>query len=62
VLQSDYRDEKLVLDCLQKSRRIAKSCLEPADTARLLVEILNKLLYYYLQNNNEVRVNTTLSE
>jgi hypothetical protein len=42
------------MECLQKARKIAFACLESTDTARLLVELLNKFLYYYIQNNQEV--------
>lgn len=49
-----YRDAKRVLECLQKSLRIADSCMDPYLSVRLFVEVLNRCLEFHLYGNNLV--------
>jgi vacuolar protein sorting-associated protein 35 len=50
--QKNYRDGKRVLECLQKSLKIASESMETE--IHLFVEILNKFLYYYINGNDAV--------
>lgn len=49
-----YREGKKVLECLQKSLKIADTCMEPTDNCHLFVEILNRYLYYYERQNEHI--------
>ena len=49
-----YRDGKRVLECLQKSLKIADTCMEQSMNVQLFVEILNRYLYYFEQKNEAV--------
>lgn len=42
-----YRDEKRVLECLQKALKIADSVMDASGSIELLVEILEKYLWFY---------------
>lgn len=42
-----YRDPKRVLECLQKSLKIADACLDANISASLFVEILNWYIYWF---------------
>eukprot|EP01135_Chromosphaera_perkinsii_P010494 Nk52_evm4s2152 gene=Nk52_evmTU4s2152 len=44
-------DGKRVLECLQKSLKIADTCMDPAVNVSLFVEILNRYLYYFEKHN-----------
>lgn len=44
-------DNRRVLECLQKSLRIADSCIESSVSVELFVEILNECIYYYIHGN-----------
>ena len=46
--QPGHRDEKRVLACLQRSLKIANSCM--GSQVHLFVEILNKYLFFYDRN------------
>lgn len=46
-----YRDPKRVLECLQKSLRVADSCMDPFLSIRLFVEILNRCLIFNVYGN-----------
>ncbi|EPE09023.1 vacuolar protein sorting-associated protein 35 [Ophiostoma piceae UAMH 11346] len=49
-----YRDGKRVLECLQRALRVADSCMEPAASIELFVEILDRYVYYFDQQNESV--------
>lgn len=42
-----FRDEKRVLESLQRALRVADDCMDVAASAELFVEILNRYLYFY---------------
>lgn len=50
-----YRDGKRVLECLQRALRVADSCMEQATSIELFVEILDRYVYYFDQQNESVR-------
>eukprot|EP01087_Luapelamoeba_hula_P009270 TRINITY_DN2384_c0_g1_i2.p1 TRINITY_DN2384_c0_g1~~TRINITY_DN2384_c0_g1_i2.p1 ORF type:complete len:687 (-),score=126.58 TRINITY_DN2384_c0_g1_i2:60-1916(-) len=52
----EYREGKRVLECLQKSLRIADSCMDSSMNVKLFVEILNEYLYYFEHRNETVAV------
>ncbi|KAL1989599.1 hypothetical protein VTN49DRAFT_6796 [Thermomyces lanuginosus] len=49
-----YRDGKRVLECLQRALRVADACMDTAVSVELFVEILNRYVYYYEQQNETV--------
>lgn len=49
-----YRDGKRVLECLQRALRVADSCMETATSIELFVEILDRYVYYFEQQNESV--------
>ncbi|EQL02660.1 vacuolar sorting protein [Ophiocordyceps sinensis CO18] len=49
-----YRDGKRVLECLQRALRVADSCMETAASIELFVEILDRYVYYFDQQNESV--------
>ncbi|QLG71437.1 hypothetical protein HG535_0B04790 [Zygotorulaspora mrakii] len=46
-----YREGKRVLECLQRSLRIADSTMDNVQSSELMVEILNRCLYYFIHGN-----------
>ncbi|KAL6064706.1 Vacuolar protein sorting-associated protein 35 [Balamuthia mandrillaris] len=54
--ENEYRDGKRVLECLQKSLRIAGSCMDATLNVQLFVEILNEYLYYFEHRNEAIAV------
>lgn len=44
-----YRDGKRVLECLQKSLRIASSCIDEIMSVQLYVDALDQYIYYFEQ-------------
>jgi len=44
---TEYRNGKRVLECLQKSLKIADTCMDSSMNVHLFVEILNQYLYYF---------------
>lgn len=50
-----YRDGKRVLECLQRALRVADACMDAAVSVELFVEILNRYVYYFDQENDAVR-------
>lgn len=46
-----YRNSKRVLECLQKSLRVADSCMDPYLSLELFVEILNRCLIFNVYGN-----------
>lgn len=51
-----YRDGKRVLECLQRALRVADACMDAAVSIELFVEILNRYVYYFDQENEAVRL------
>ncbi|KAH3681814.1 hypothetical protein WICPIJ_007254 [Wickerhamomyces pijperi] len=51
-----YRDGKRVLECLQRSLRVADACMDSVVSIELFVEILNRCLYYFIHGCEEVGV------
>ncbi|KAI9050767.1 hypothetical protein LZ554_004886 [Drepanopeziza brunnea f. sp. 'monogermtubi'] len=49
-----YRDGKRVLECLQRALRVADACMDTAVSVELFVEILNRYVYYFDQQNDAV--------
>ncbi|KAK6441742.1 retromer complex subunit Vps35 [Oleoguttula sp. CCFEE 5521] len=49
-----YRDPKRVLECLQRALRVADACMDTAVSVELFVEILNRYVYYFDQENDAV--------
>jgi vacuolar protein sorting-associated protein 35 len=47
--QEPYRDGKRVLECLQKSLRIASSCIDELTSVQLYVDALDRYIYYFEQ-------------
>ena len=47
--QPPYRDGKRVLECLQKSLRIASSCIDELTSVQLYVDALDRYIYYFEQ-------------
>jgi len=43
----EYKNGKRVLECLQKSLKIADTCMDASMNVHLFVEILNQYLYYF---------------
>ncbi|KAF2453285.1 vacuolar protein sorting-associated protein-like protein 35 [Lineolata rhizophorae] len=52
--ESLYRDGKRVLECLQRALRVADACMDTAVSVELFVEILNRYVYYFDQENEAV--------
>ena len=49
-----YRDGKRVLECLQRALRVADACMDVAVSVELFVEILNRYVYHFDQQNDAV--------
>lgn len=49
-----YRDGKRVLECLQRALRVADSCMDTATSIELFVEILDRYVFYFDQQNESV--------
>jgi vacuolar protein sorting-associated protein 35 len=45
-----------VLECLQRALRVADACMDAAVSVELFVEILNRYVYYFDQENDAVSV------
>lgn len=52
--KESYRDGKRVLECLQRALRVADACMDTAVSVELFVEILNRYVYYFDQENEAV--------
>ncbi|EGV64685.1 retromer complex subunit Vps35 [Yamadazyma tenuis] len=52
-----FKDDKRVLECLQKSLRVADSCIDPYLSLKLFIEILNKCLVFNIHGNTLVNDN-----
>ncbi|KAI5951872.1 vps35 [Candida jiufengensis] len=57
IIPQLYRDPKRVLECLQKSLRIADSSIDPYLSLHLFIEILNKCLIFQIYGNNLINLN-----
>ena len=55
-----YRDGKRVLECLQRALRVADACMDTAVSVELFVEILNRYVYYFDQQNEAVSLYSIL--
>lgn len=51
-----FRDGSRVLECLQRSLRVADACMDVAVSVELFVEILNRYLYFFDRGNEKVTV------
>ena len=60
ILPKLYRDGKRVLECLQRALRVADACMDTAVSVELFVEILNRYVYYFDQQNEAVSYYTLL--
>ncbi|WWC66334.1 uncharacterized protein I206_100235 [Kwoniella pini CBS 10737] len=47
--KTPFRDGKRVLECLQKSLRIASSCIDEITSVQLYVDALDRYIYYFEQ-------------
>lgn len=54
TLAQPYRDGKRVLECLQRALRVADACMDTAVSVELFVEIMNRYVYYFDQENDAV--------
>lgn len=50
------KDDKRVLECLQKSLRIADSIMDNNVSVELFIEILNQSIYYFIHGNEMINV------
>lgn len=53
--QGGYRDDKRVLECLQRALKIADACMSSSVHVQLFVDILNEYLYFFEHKNPAVR-------
>jgi len=53
---NEYKNGKRVLECLQKSLKIADTCMDASMNVHLFVEILNQYLYYFESNCEAVTI------
>jgi len=53
---NEYKNGKRVLECLQKSLKIADTCMDASMNVHLFVEILNQYLYYFENNCEAVTI------
>jgi len=53
-----YKDGKRVLECLQRSLKIAGTSMDASTNVNLFVEIINEYLYYFENNNTDVPAKT----
>lgn len=49
-----FRDGRRVLECLQKALKIADACMDATTSVELFVEILDRYVYYYDQQADEI--------
>jgi len=54
--EREYKSGKKVLACLQRSLRVADTCMDSALNVRLFIEILNEYLYFFEHKNDAVVV------
>ena len=51
ITDNFHRDGKRVLECLQRSLRVADSIMDNEQSCELMVEILNRCLYYFIHGD-----------
>lgn len=51
ITENFYREGKRVLECLQRSLRIADSIIDNIQSCQLMVEILNRCCYYFIHGD-----------
>ncbi|QLL31497.1 hypothetical protein HG536_0B03600 [Torulaspora globosa] len=51
VTSDFYREGKRVLECLQRSLRVADSTMDNVQSSELMIEILNRCLYYFIHGD-----------
>ncbi|SCU99658.1 LAME_0G04654g1_1 [Lachancea meyersii CBS 8951] len=51
VTESFFREGKRVLECLQRSLRVADSVMDNVQSCELMVEILDRCCYYYIHGD-----------
>lgn len=49
------------MECLQRALRVADACMDTAVSVELFVEILNRYVYYFDQQNEAVSSNNMLA-
>jgi len=54
--EKEYKNGKRVLECLQKSLKIADTCMDSSMNVHLFVEILNEYLFYFENSCDAVTV------
>ncbi len=62
IQQPPYRDGKRVLECLQKSLRIASSCIDEVTSVQLYVDALDQYIYYFEQMVEAVSMHSLLCD
>lgn len=51
ITDNFFRDGKRVLECLQRSLRVADSIMDNEQSCELMIEILNRCLYYFIHGD-----------
>ncbi|AET39953.1 retromer subunit VPS35 Ecym_5180 [Eremothecium cymbalariae DBVPG len=51
ITKTFYREGKRVLECLQRSLRVADSIMDNVQSCQLMVEILNRCCYYFIHGD-----------
>ncbi|ODQ68598.1 vacuolar protein sorting-associated protein 35 [Nadsonia fulvescens var. elongata DSM 6958] len=51
-----FQDGKRVLECLQRSLRVADACMDSVMSVKLFVEILEQYIYYFERGNSFIEV------
>lgn len=57
VTETFNRDGKRVLECLQRSLRVSDSIMDNTQCCELMVEILNRCLYYFIHSSEQFDAN-----
>ncbi|KAL3237353.1 retromer subunit VPS35 [Nakaseomyces bracarensis] len=53
VTPNFFRDGKRVLECLQRALRVSDSIMDSVQSCELMIEILNRCLYYFIHGNEK---------
>lgn len=48
-----FREGKRVLECLQRALRVSDSIMDNVQSCELMIEILNRCLYYFIHGNEQ---------
>ncbi|AMD22480.1 HHL290Cp [Eremothecium sinecaudum] len=54
ITDTFFREGKRVLECLQRSLRVADSIMDNVQSSQLMVEILNRCCYYFVHGDESV--------